>query len=59
MAKKRQQSGNLFMGIAPNLLLKQVENTAPYIFQGEIDSHSLNCEYLKKLRFYKKKSYFF
>jgi hypothetical protein len=54
MAKKKQQSGTVFSGIAPNILLKHVENTAPFLFQGELESSSPNCEFLEKLRFYKK-----
>lgn len=51
MAKKQQKSE---IGIAPNILLKHVESTAPFLFQGEIDTKSVNCEYLEKLRYYKK-----
>ncbi|MCR9203075.1 MAG: hypothetical protein NXH75_00750 [Halobacteriovoraceae bacterium] len=54
MSKKKLKSGEVLTGIAPNILLKHVENTAPFLFQGEIDSKSENCEYLEKLRFYKK-----
>lgn len=42
------------MGIAPNILLKNVENTAPFLFQGEIDTSGANRAYLAKLVFYKK-----
>ena len=42
------------MGIAPNILLKHVENTAPWLFQGEIDTTGANRAYLAKLVFYKK-----
>lgn len=42
------------VGIAPNILLKHVENTAPFLFQGEIDTQVDGREYLEKLRFYKK-----
>lgn len=49
MAKQQQTTG-----IAPNILLKHVENTAPFIFQGEVDSTSENCKFIEKLRFYKK-----
>lgn len=54
MAKKQTKSGALQIGIAPNILLKHVENTAPFLFEGELDSKSENCEFLEKLRFYKK-----
>jgi hypothetical protein len=53
MAKKLP-SGLKLMGIAPNILLKNVENTAPYLFQGEIDTSGPNRAYLAKLVFYKK-----
>jgi len=42
------------IGIAPNLLLKDVENTAPFIFKGEIDTSGEKKAYLAKLVFYKK-----
>lgn len=54
MAKKKLQSGTKLKGIAPNILLKHVENTAPYLFAGDLDTKSKGCEYLEKLRFYKK-----
>jgi hypothetical protein len=54
MAKKQLRSGTVLSGISPNILLKHVENTAPFIFQGEIESTSENCNYIEKLRFYKK-----
>ncbi|MBT3981174.1 MAG: hypothetical protein HOE90_07455 [Bacteriovoracaceae bacterium] len=54
MAKKKLQSGTVLSGISPNILLQHVENTAPFLFKGEIDSKSPKCEYLEKLRFYKK-----
>lgn len=54
MAKKVLASNLELSGIAPNLLLKQVENTAPFIFQGELNTSSERCAYLEKLRFYKK-----
>jgi hypothetical protein len=53
MAKKLP-SGLKLMGISPNILLKNVENTAPFIFQGEIDTSGPNRAYLAKLVFYKK-----
>ncbi len=53
MAKKLP-SGLKLMGIAPNILLKNVENTAPYLFQGEIETSGPNRAYLAKLVFYKK-----
>ncbi len=54
MAKKKLQSGTILSGIAPNILLQHVDNTAPFLFKGEIDSKSPKCEFLEKLRFYKK-----
>jgi hypothetical protein len=42
------------IGISPNLLLKDVENTAPFIFSGEIESTGKDREFLSKLIFYKK-----
>ncbi|HXH73468.1 MAG TPA: hypothetical protein VNJ08_00785 [Bacteriovoracaceae bacterium] len=42
------------IGIAPNLLLKDVENTAPFIFKGEIDLSGNQRAYLSKMVFYKK-----
>ncbi len=42
------------MGIAPNILLKNVENTAPFLFQGELDTTGPQRAYLAKLVFYKK-----
>lgn len=54
MAKKKLKSGFELPGIAPNLLLKDIENTAPFIFQGEIDTSLPKRDYLEKIRFYKK-----
>lgn len=54
MSKKVLQSKLVLNGIAPNLLLKDVEVTAPWLFQGEISTEGENKEYLKKLVFYKK-----
>lgn len=53
MAKKLP-SGLKLMGIAPNILLKNVENTAPFLFQGELDTSGPNRAYLAKLVHYKK-----
>ena len=53
MAKKLP-SGLKLMGISPNILLKNVENTAPFLFQGEIQTSGPNRAYLAKLVFYKK-----
>ena len=53
MAKKLP-SGLKLMGSAPNILIKNVENTAPFLFQGEIDTQGPNRAYLAKLVFYKK-----
>jgi hypothetical protein len=54
MAKKKLQSGFELIGIAPNILLKQIESTAPFLFQGELDTSGERRAYLEKLRFYKK-----
>lgn len=53
MAKKLP-SGLKLMGISPNILLKNVENTAPFLFQGEIETNGPKRAYLAKLVFYKK-----
>lgn len=42
------------IGIAPNLLLKDVEVTAPWIFRGEVDSTGPRRAFLAKLVHYKK-----
>lgn len=54
MAKKQLQSGLTLNGIAPNILLKHVENTAPFLFKGELDTSGKDRAYLAKLVFYKK-----
>jgi hypothetical protein len=54
MAKKRLQSGIELSGIAPNILLKHVETTAPFLFQGELQTSGDKRAFLEKLRFYKK-----
>ncbi len=55
MAKKKKLlSGFELSGIAPNILLKHVENTAPFLFAGELDTSGEKRAYLEKLRFYKK-----
>lgn len=55
MGKKNKSSMALKgVGIAPNILLKHVENTAPFLFEGEIDTSVKGRAYLEKLRFYKK-----
>jgi hypothetical protein len=55
MAKKKKlQSGFELGGIAPNILLKHVENTAPFLFQGELETKGDKREFLEKLRFYKR-----
>jgi len=54
MAKKKLKSGFELDGIAPNILLKHVESTAPFLFQGELDTTGDKRAYLEKLRFYKK-----
>lgn len=54
MAKKQLQSGLKLTGIAPNILLTHVINTAPFLFNGEIETTGKKREYLAKLVFYKK-----
>ena len=54
MAKKQLQSGLKLTGIAPNILLTHIISTAPFLFNGELDSSGKNREYLAKLIFYKK-----
>ncbi|MES2526749.1 MAG: hypothetical protein V4598_06665 [Bdellovibrionota bacterium] len=55
MAKKKVLQSNLELsGIAPNLLLRDIEITAPFIFKGELDTTGKNREFLAKLIFYKK-----
>ena len=54
MAKKQLQSGLTLNGIAPNILLKHVENTVPFLFQGELETSGNQRAYLAKLLFYKK-----
>jgi len=53
MAKKLP-SGLKLTGIAPNILLKHVENTAPFLFQGELNTQGKEREFLTKLIHYKK-----
>lgn len=54
MAKKVLLSNLELSGIAPNLLLKDVENTVPFLFKGEINTEGKDRAYLAKLVFYKK-----
>ena len=55
MAKKKVLRSDLVItGIAPNLLLKDIENTAPWLFKGEIETSDDKRAYLAKLVFYKK-----
>jgi hypothetical protein len=54
MAVKKLRSNLELKGIAPNLLLKDVENTAPWLFRGEIKTDGPERAYLAKLVFYKK-----
>jgi hypothetical protein len=54
MAKKQLQSGLTLNGIAPNILLKNVENTAPFLFKGALDTTGPERAFLAKLVFYKK-----
>ncbi len=54
MAKKVLRSELELQGIAPNLLLRDIEITAPFIFKGELDTTGNNRAFLAKLIFYKK-----
>lgn len=54
MAKKRLASGLEIKGIAPNILLQQVQNTAPFIFGKTFQYEGKELEYIERLRFYKK-----
>lgn len=54
MAKKELRSGLTLTGIAPNILLKHVDNTAPWLFRGELDTSGKERAFLQKLIFYKK-----
>lgn len=54
MAKKVLRSALELNGIAPNLLLKDIEVTAPFLFKGEINTEGKERAYLAKLVFYKK-----
>lgn len=55
MAKKKVLRSELELnGIAPNLLLKDVEVTAPFLFKGELDTSGKNRAFLAKLVHYKK-----
>jgi hypothetical protein len=54
MAKKKLLSGLQLDGIAPNILLKHVEATAPFLFKGDLNSNTPETAFIEKLRFYKK-----
>ncbi len=54
MAKKQLQSGLKLTGIAPNILLTHVQNTAPFLFAGELETSGKERAFLAKLAFYKK-----
>lgn len=54
MVKKLHRSGLKLTGIAPNILLTHVINTAPFLFSGELDTSGPEREFLAKLVFYKK-----
>lgn len=54
MVKKLLQSGLLLSGMAPNILIKHVENTAPFLFKGELETTGKQRAYLEKLIYYKK-----
>jgi hypothetical protein len=54
MAKKVLRSDLVITGIAPNLLLKDIEVTAPFLFKGELNLEGADRAYLAKLVFYKK-----
>lgn len=49
MSKKILRSNLVLNGIAPNLLLKDIEVTAPFIFKGEINVDGKERAYLSKL----------
>lgn len=52
MAKKLA-SGLTLKGVAPNILLSHVINTAPFIFEGEVNTEGKERSFLKTLCFYK------
>ncbi len=54
MAKKVLRSELELDGIAPNLLLRDIEVAAPFIFKGELETTGTHRAYLAKLSFYKK-----
>lgn len=54
MAKKVLRSDLELNGIAPNLLLKDIEITAPFLFKGQLNTEGKDRAYLAKLVFYKK-----
>jgi hypothetical protein len=54
MAKKVLRSELELNGIAPNLLLKDIEVTAPFLFKGEINIEGKDRAYLAKLVTYRK-----
>jgi hypothetical protein len=54
MAKKVLRSSLELTGIAPNLLLKDVEITAPFLFKEEVEIKGRDRDYLAKLVYYKK-----
>ena len=54
MAIKKLRSDLELKGIAPNLLLKDIENTVPFLFKGEVTTTGKERDYLAKLVFYKK-----
>ncbi|MGB0455206.1 MAG: hypothetical protein ACPGJV_15975, partial [Bacteriovoracaceae bacterium] len=56
MSQKKSAMTLQGVGIAPNILLKHIENTAPFLFEGEINTKLPGREFLEKLRFYKKNS---
>lgn len=53
MAKKLQ-SGLVLKGISPNILISHVENTAPFLFKGELITSTQNTKYLDNLIFFRK-----
>jgi hypothetical protein len=54
MAKKTLVSGLSNIGVAPNILIQHVENTVPFLFEGELNLEGSQRKYLNKLVFYKK-----
>jgi hypothetical protein len=54
MATKKLLSNLILKGITPNLLINDIEITAPFIFNGELNLQGPNLNYLIQLNYYKK-----